>query len=237
MKMKKWMVITLLFALAVSSQADVNYWYGDISADYGTTGNWSLGVVPGVADYSLMRGDVAGASPWPIIDYAAPTVNILGVGWDATSGGGELTVVDGGSISTATALQIGRNCLGTLNMTGGSIIAGGVLQLGEGTGTGTVFLSGDAINPITTLHAASFTFTAGTIHLTGNSRFMINGDKTANDYVGAGIVVADGVGESILETFNGAKNRTEYTVIPEPATLGLVGAFGALLFARRRLLI
>jgi len=237
--MKKLMVIISLSVAAVSSQAAVNYWTGAVDADYGNTTNWSLGTIPSSADYSLMNGiNVGEGAPFPIIDYAAPAVNILGVGWDAGVIGGELTVVDGGSINTLTALQIGRNSLGTLNMTGGNIIAGGALQLGEGTGTGTVYLSGDLSNPVTTLHAAAFTFTAGTIHMTGNSRFMINGDKTLDDYVGAGVVVADGAGESILETYNAGAGRTEYTVIPEPATLGMVALVGGgILFIRRKFVI
>jgi len=75
----------------------------------------------------------------------------------------------------------------------------------------------------------------GYIDITGGA-LVIDGDVTAdiNNWVGLGQIVAGGGAGNVTATFDGSKT----TVIPEPATLGLVALMGGgMLFIRKRFMI
>ena len=113
-------------------------------------------------------------------------------------------------------------------------MVGGNLQIGY-AGTGIVNLSGSSV-----LHAGVLSFGAaggnGVVNMEGNSRFLVNTDVTGSDFIGSGLILAinAGAGKSIQEVYVPANNWTEYTVIPEPATLGMVALLGGgLLWIRK----
>ena len=242
--MKKWLVLVALLVGAASTQAAVVYWTGDAwtnggTDDYADGNSWSAsGVWPTPYGTPPLAGDSHGlitpavATIWPTISSAiTETPDALGIGWDSD---GTLNVVDGASVVFNTvylpAFETQVNH-GTLNISGGSMVANS-LQLGWGTSVGTINQSGG------TLHLGTAAWQNGVVNLSDTAFFLIIGDQTALDLVGNGWIQAPVAGESVVETWNAGENRTEYTVIPEPATLGMVALMGGgMLWIRKRLMI
>lgn len=239
--MKKLLVLAaLLVASAVSTQAAVVYWTGDGwgnggTDDYADGNSWSAdwptpyGSAPLSTDsHGLIKPDIA--TFWPTISSTiAETPDTLGIGWDSD---GELNVVDGASVVfnnvylPAFETQVNH---GTLNMSGGYMVAGGFLNLGWGVSVGTVNQSGGV------LHCNIVNWHNGVVNLSDTAYFLINGNQTSLDLVGNGWIQAPVAGQSVVEYWNEGAGRTEYTVIPEPATLGLFGLIGGgLLWIRKR---
>ena len=176
----------------------------------------------------------------------------------------QVTIADGGSIGVDSLTRIGHGDVNagsgitaTLNMTGGYMVSA-LIQLGynenDGTNTlaaghGVVNMSGDAV-----LHAGTMSFGqemgaygfdanaigTGQINMTDSAFFLVNGDVTAEGatWVGSGMISATGAGESISYIYNSVDARTEFTVIPEPATFGLMALLGGgMLWIRKRFTI
>lgn len=266
MKITKWVVLVALL-VGGSAQASIKAWVGN-TPDWSNAANWFDGVtglpgVPGGADdvyfdtdYSLF-GPVPAPTALPTINSLVPGVSLFIISpFNAT----QVTIVNGGSITVGALARIGHGDLagggatGTLNMTGGSMIASS-FQLGynENNGTnslvsghGIVNLSGSAV-----LHAGSMAFGqemaafgfdvnadgAGQLNMTDSALFLVNGDITgsAATWVGTGMISATGIGESISYSYNGIDDRTEFTVVPEPATFGLFALMGGgMLWVRKR---
>jgi len=184
----------------------------------------------------------------PVVGSTA-TAAALGMAWfDASS---QLTIATGGSLSVGGFTRLGNaiDSLATLDMTGGYMISSD-LQVGynETTnglpsgavsgGSGVVNMSGDAI-----LHAGILSLGqeridydagnpdldgTGVINMTDSVRFLVNGDVTvaAANWVASGWIKASGAGESITYGYDGVNDRTEFNVVPEPATLGLFAMIG-----------
>jgi hypothetical protein len=118
-------------------------------------------------------------------------------------------------------------------MTGGSVVSD-VFAVGINGSHGLGYLSGNASITVDTF----FTFSAegtGTIYMEDESVMTVAGNKVglANDRI-----VANVGGESISANYDSGTGMTTFAVIPEPATFGLVVAFGgAVLFIRRRFMM
>ena len=242
--MKKLLVlIALLMIGAVTTQAAVVIWTGDFfpggDGDYANGLSWTAD--EGVTAYGTppLATDSHGLISY-FATLIAPTINsaileapiMLGIGWDLV-GDGVLNVVDGGSI-TANNVSLGVSDLasteGVLNIDGGTFIVAGSLTLGwiqNFSGLGTINQSAGV------LHLASPPiFNNGVINLSDTAFFLINGDQRSLDLVGNGYITAP-TGETVAEVWNEGDGRTEYTVVPEPATLGFLAILG-LAFLRRK---
>ena len=206
-----------------------------------TDGNsWSTDTVNTYGSAPLSTDSHGLIGPWsgvvPIINTAIPgatTPDKLGIGWDSASHG-ELNVVSGGSIivpNPVVGFNIGST--GVLDISGtGWMVASVVLNLGLSGGSGTINLSDSGL-----LHAADAVFSSGTVNLTDDSHFLMNGDWSTSNLVDTVIFATDsGTSINQFTTDNeGEGFRTHWTVIPEPATFGLFALMGGgILFARRR---
>ena len=239
--MKKLLVIIAMLAIcAVSSQAAVIIWTGDLFP--GGNGNYTNGL-SWTADTTTPYGSIPLATDshglvgsWvtavmPTIDTVIPEApTMLGIGWDL-GGYGELNVVPGGSI-TANDVYIGFDdnnpSKGVLNISGGNMVVGATLTVGGNNGsTGTVNQSGGVLHL-----ALPPVFNHGVINLSDTAFFLINGDQTGLDLVGNGWV-ATAAPKIVAEVYNSIDGRTEYTVVPEPAFLGFI-VLGALALIRRK---
>ena len=239
--MKKLIVLATLLAVTASQGAVVR-WGGNAlggSTDWADGGSWTADFattygVPTAADSHALIGDQSGnfgVINMPIISSVVNDVpGAIGVGWDDAWGG--LTVADGGQL-IMSQLYVGWGgaitSTGQLTMATGSFMTGGGLNLGSGgDNRGSVFMTGGLI------HVGAVALGDGArVDMGGDALFFVNGDFT-----GAGLIdstiFAIGAGESVVETYNSADGRTEWSVIPEPATFGLFALMGgALLFARR----
>ncbi len=128
--------------------------------------------------------------------------------------------VSGGTLEAASWFQVGRDYDATLTQDGGTVLGGYDLFLGEGafTGYGTYNMNGGLLEITGSIEATNgeFNFAGGTINLLGGDYRSVIGEAWWN---GAASASYDGQDTTI--------------VVPEPATLVLLG-LGGLLFRRRR---
>ena len=241
--MKKFLVLaTLLAVITVSTQAAVVRWASTL---FGGNDNWTNGLSwtadagatpygsePLATDSHALIGTQYGTVMPTINTVIAEAPNMTGIGWDNPYG--ELNIVPSGSYS-ANNVIMGFNgnadSRGVLNMSGGYMVVGGTLSLGHNTAsanstTGTINQSAGI------LHLNAVTWNNGVVNLSGTAWFLVNGDQTGLDLVGNGWITAP-AGKAVVEFWNEAAGRTEYTVVPEPATLGLLAILG-LAFLRRK---
>ena len=241
--MKKLLVLTaLLKIVAVTAQAATVWWAGDTLGgdnDYANGNSWSVdavnpyGSVPLATDeHGLITTIVSPIMP-TISSAISQAPLTLGIGWD--QGNGELNVVDGGSITgPGTDLVVGydgsdpSSTEGVLNISGGSVVVGGLLAVGAGSfhGVGTLNLSGGL------LHAGSLALNDGIINLSNNANLWIDQDLSGLDLVALGWMTVP-AGKTAAVTWNAAEGRTEWSVIPEPATLGLIAILGLAILRRK----
>jgi len=254
--MKKLIVLTVLLAMVSgSAQADQRGWVGYVDTDFANADNWFTGGAssgPAGTDDLYIDTDY---SPFgaPITTSVMPKLSSLSdnafVIIVAPFNDASMTITTGGDLQVAEIARFGGGILmndstGTLNMDGGNMFSE-ILEVGfnweEGidllAGNGVVNMSGDAV-----LQTADLRFGqemvdyglggTGQINMTGDAMVIVTGDQTAESWVGNGYIAATGAGESIDVFYNGAE--TEYTVIPEPATLGLMGIAGLSMFLVRR---
>ena len=229
MKMKKLMVLTALLAATTSAQAAVVQWLGNGNTAWTNSANWTPAVVPGSNDHVIVNNDTGPAT----IDSDVGNVLYLTPAWNAGMGG-TLNILDGGSLAVTTAGGFTRlgylvDAKGTLNMSGGYLVSG-VLHLGFNSvaqnagGSGVVNLSGNAV-----LHCGNLGWGqafpdyapgtdqdgTGEVHITGNARFLVNGDCTTSNWVANGWIDAYGVaGKSIVATYVASNSWTEFTATP-----------------------
>ena len=220
--MKKLMAsVFVLGVMAMPVLAQVTWDGGGDGTSWDDPENWSEDALPTSSDdvivnapgttivgYEMNVSDLFDTLDWQAGTYSGD----LYYGYDTTT---ELTV-SGGYFSPGH-LQVGRNHDATMTQTGGEVVAGGALNLGEVDfpGYGTYNMNGGYLEiPGIAVHYGEFNYTGGTVR--------IDGDYT-------------GIAEEAY--FNGSPSVSydgEYTVLtPEPGTMALLG-LGGLLLRRRR---
>lgn len=259
-------LVIVVMATVLGVQADTFNGLGG-TTDWTTDANWLSGTAPAagasvsdhvtvIADAVFTTADVSftvtGDKNFKIDDGA--TLSLQGgtinhnpsAGWDTFeirgSGAGSIVEVAGGTLNiTEGKLEIGSNTWesGALNLISGSINVTGIgtFKIGSSSGSGDINISGGtasfSMKPTIGANGA-IDFDAnnlGTMTITGADEAYYQG------LYAAGTLTHGGVGGGVFtENFN--VTGSTITAIPEPATLGMVAAFGgAMLFIRRKLMI
>lgn len=123
------------------------------SGNWTTAGNWSA-AVPGIFQQALIRG-TGTADGAVTISSSGNSIEMMSIGGNGLSAGEQVTVSAGGALTVEDTVFLGDQNNGTLNMTGGTVIASN-MQLGD-----TVYdSSGNATNYTGTLN-----LTGGTLEL------------------------------------------------------------------------
>ena len=254
MKMKKYVVLVALLTVGVV-QADTLDWGGS-GAIFGPVGDTDWSNPNSWRNQADGLADLPGSGDTLIIQrYAWGNEGVPGGAWDTGATGAILSTTISGLVNVQLATQdtvpIVGGQVAELNLASGANLQASNLQMAQiANSTATVNMSGDAAMTVGGLFNGVST---STINMSGTSTLDIT--VTLVDQGGAwGITMADdavltftgglpgyanaqitalNVGESIQATDLGGATW-QYVVIPEPATLGLIGVFGAgILFVRR----
>ncbi len=261
MKMKKLLVMVVLLAVAGGAQAGVLYWGGGANpgggdSDWSNNLSWWNGAawdgVPTAADTlyidKYFAGSTADTSTWiPTLDTAGAAGNVvISVHAAANVQVSQVNLVNGAVLDTAN-MQMGAgaavNSTNTLDMSGNATMTVGGLWIGS--------LAAGTDNTINMSDTSAATVTAGlwwgqdngngtgAVIMDGGASLTILGAlDLAPGWENSRITALNaGAGDSILRTDLGT-GWIEYTVIPEPATLGLFGLVGGgMLWMRKRFTI
>lgn len=203
----------------------------------------SGGVITTTGD--VLAGNNNANATGTLIVKTGGVVNVGNILWAANnSSTGVITLNSGGQVNVASHLWWGVTGTATVNISGTLTQTGGILGLGTsnastaGGGTATVnVLDGGLLNLWNIHGAGTSIFPGSSINLVGTGRIELPGDKSGafnNHYIPDGYMFGDGIAGNVDASYDADLDRTIVTVIPEPATLGLLG-FGALgLLLRRR---
>ncbi len=141
--------------------------------------------------------------------------------------GGSIQALNGqGAITIGNGNATGANCFGYMWMTGGSIESL-IFRIGRYAGvTGAVYLSGGTITTNT------FTMGTGTasLEISGTGKLILNGDQTT---LVQGYIDNGWINDNVQMSLTMNPGKTTVYVIPEPATICLLG-LGALSLMRRK---
>ena len=245
--MKKLLIASAIVLAVASSQGAVVRWGGStVGSGTGTT-DWSdgnswydtsvgTGTAYGVPTHPTDTHALIGSEDGGVVVTSALGTTVpatIGVGWDTPTG--SMTVANGGSLNAGN-VYIGWGSTpstGVLTIESGAIMTAGSINMGGGTNvnSGVVNMTGGL------LHMGNVSIVAGRFDMRNDAYLLLNGNWLGAGFVGAYIFAPD-AGTSIHENYDGLNGRTEWTVIPEPATFGLVAAFGgAMLFLRKKIMI
>ena len=72
------------------------------------------------------------------------------------------------------------------------------------------------------------------IKILDTSTLWIDGDQTPYNFVGDGFITTTDSMSLVKEVYNSTYDRTEYNVVPEPATFGLMSLIGLVFLRRKR---
>jgi hypothetical protein len=227
------------------------------SGNWTNTATWFGGSVPdadGADTAAIRQGHIV------VVDSAvASSPNQINVG---NSGLGTLNINAGADISSAVNTLVGNNAagVGTLNINAGFYTVGNRLFIGANGGAGTVNLDGGELyistiftNALTIVGSSTLDINDGILKWNAdNTGFRSVAQITALEgYVAAGDLTFGGTGayDAADDAYIIAANGTSYlyaqlngtgetevwsTVIPEPATLGLISACGVFVLLSRR---
>ena len=180
--------LVLALSLAGNVQAKTVTWEDTAPGDHfwSTPANWDIGTLPTLGDWTKVRRGVPGA----MIVHEGAEAQKVSIGYDE----GSVLTVDGGSLTTAEYLQMGRNDGdGTLNMISGTITTGLDLEVGkDGPGTinmtgGTIFVGDDFTIPEATPNTGHVNLDGGIIAVNDDLVMMAGG--TMN--ITAGTLIID----------------------------------------------
>ena len=172
------------------------------------------------------------------IDISGGTINIsLSDASPSATTGGTLRLGDGNT---------------TVNISGTGVVNMEALILGTSAGTGLITITGGELNltgstmdaftsganpdlPILQYESLLFGDLGGTIAMEGGL-FTLAGHQIAliNDMISGGYLTHSGVGTSLAPIYNSQTDVTTVTIIPEPASLGLMVLAGAACLITRR---
>jgi outer membrane autotransporter protein len=113
---RKWLCSTSLLVLAgaMPSMVHAQEWTGGVSTNWNTAANWQGGVIPGAGDVATIDNEGAG---WPVINGGTHSIAQVQIG--IASGGGSLTIMNGGKLNLSQSANIGLNFAGSATVTGG----------------------------------------------------------------------------------------------------------------------
>ena len=192
-----------------SDGVDVTWDGGGDGTNWSSANNWNPDVVPRANDDVIIDapgttivGDELGVTEvFDTLDLQAGTLQCdMYYGYSDSKG----LTISGGTLE-AGFFQVGRQYDATLTQTGGSVIGGGSLILGESpgfTGYGTYNMNGGTLDIDGTITETNgeFNFTGGTITLNGNKV----GFNSANSW----FVVSGASCTTYTETYNFGSNTT-----------------------------
>ncbi len=233
--------------LAIPGALGNNLWLG---AGAGADRSGTLTILPGgtlsLSGQTFVGGS-GGITTGTLNINAGGTLqgsDIVFMGRDNATG---FATVDG-TWNTGGALWMGVQGAGagTLMINDGGIVTvNGQLGLGWQAGPGNtggsgtiVVADGGQLSLLTPWNNANSIQAGSVMNINLGGTVIASGNKvtSANDYFTTGRIATDGTG--ISATYDSGSNTTTIVAIPEPATLGMVVAFGgALLFIRRKMVI
>lgn len=127
---------TAVFGVTPAAAAD---WFGTVSADWFTAGNWNPTAVPGSA--TAVNINNAGSPNPATVNAAGATAGAVRLGSNAGQSG--TLNVNGGTLA-ATSLRAGVLGTGTVNITGGGLLSttGSATAADSSGSSGTITVSG-----------------------------------------------------------------------------------------------
>jgi hypothetical protein len=212
--MFRWVSVILLLGAMGGVRADTDWSNGGGDRAWKNAPNWSAGVPVSTVKTGI-RGNFSANGPIIDADTTAMTKELVLGDWSSTDDtlditGGSLATngwfiiaygagnkgtfnVSGGTTACNSLLTVGRDGVGYMNMTDGTVTVTGTFGLGTQAGSGHVRLDGG------TLSCGSFTMTGGSSMDITAGRLIVNGDvrSTVNAYFNNGWIAAYG-GSGIL---------------------------------------
>ncbi|MBS1502325.1 MAG: putative Ig domain-containing protein, partial [Bacteroidetes bacterium] len=138
-----------------------NNWTGNVSSDWSTAGNWSLGTVPGAYDNAYIAGSSGYTGPDPKVNSSV-SVAIIQFGTSNTPPDYTLTIASGATLTVNTSFECHSGSQVTVAGPGGvSIVPGASLEV----------ISNPALGLTTTLTINS------------NATFTLQSDATGDAYL------------------------------------------------------